>query len=323
MNAIRTPVAETSLNGTTNPAMVRVTPELAMQWLETMKYEHQRGVRQARVEFLAEEMRRERFVQGTQIRFVSLGNQRMLVDGQHRLWAVVMCEVPQYFSVLTTRAESKDEVAWIYGNIDIGMKRVGADLYGALDLTNELRIAKTGISALGAAVNFMNSGCIRTVGGANVIHRDDTVRYMRIYAPYMREYLTLTDKCELYIRKAVLRAATLSIALLTLRFSKQRAESRGDPSVDEFWRGAIFDSGIEVGDPRKVANRHLLNAGMLGGSSSSPKATTTTASASCRVLANCFNAYMARRELTFTRVSDNRAPLNLYGVPNDPALWWE
>lgn len=311
-----------SMNGTTNPTMMRVTPDMAAQWLDRMKYQHQRVIRQHHVEYLAEEMRRGRFLQGTLIHFVSLGGEQSLVDGQHRLWAVVTSGIPQSFTVLVTPVDSDEDAAWIYGNTDIGMKRVGADLYGALDLSSEFDISKRAVSDLSAAIGFMNSGCIRTMGGSNILHRDDLVQRMRLYVPYMREYILLVENAEQYIRRAVFRTATLSTALLTLRFSKQRSEIRGDPSVTEFWRGAIFDDGIAVGDPRKVANRHLLNSGMLGGATSAPRTTIITASVSCRTLVNCFNAYMERRSLTFTRVPDHRAPLNLYGTPNDPAQWF-
>lgn len=59
-----------------------------------------------------------------------------------------------------------------------------------------------------------------------------------------------------------MRVASLSIVLLSLRFSAPKAEAQGDPSVDEFWRGVIFDDGIQIGDPRKLANRHLLTTAM-------------------------------------------------------------
>lgn len=316
-----TTVEETrSMSGTANPALVRVTPEQATQWLETMQYAHQRAVRQWHVDFLADEMRRERFIQGTQIRFASLNGQRMLVDGQHRLWAVVVSEIPQLFSVLTTRVESKEEAAWIYVNTDIGLKRSNSEALGILELDRELQITKTEARVFNGATNFMATGCMRNTGRTDTLHRDDAVRYMRLYVPFAREYFTLIAECEKRSRHSAMRAATLSIALLSLRFSVPRAESRGDPSVQEFWRGAVFDDGVQIGDPRKVANRHLLNASMSGGGSPT-KSSIVSPPFSSRYLVNCFNAYMTRRELTFTRVVDNRSPLNMYGVPNDSTQW--
>jgi len=309
-----------TMNGQTGVSTQTITPEVATEWLEAMVYKHQRAIRQTHVEFLAEEMRRGNFVQGTQIRVVLYRDRQYLVDGQHRLWAIVLSGAAQVFSVLRTYARSEEEIAWMYGNIDVGLRRTGSDLFGALELDEEFQLSKTNISSLNAAINFMSSGCVRN--GAPMLHRDDAVRCMRIYAPYMREYIELAASCdERRIRKPATRAATLSIALLTFRFAAPRAESRGDPSVPEFWRGVIFDDGIQIGDPRKVANRHLLSAGMAGGASADYKPFSVSPAYSSRFIGNCFNAHMERRQLKMTKVFDVRAPLDLYGVPRDPSQW--
>lgn len=321
VSIIKPKSTESTPNGTPNPAMMRVTADMATQWLETMKYDHQRSIRQRHVEFLADEMRRERFIQGTQIRFVSLGGQRMLVDGQHRLWAVVTSEIPQYFSVLTTRVENKEEAAWIYGNTDVGMRRTGSDLHGALDLENEFRITKTQLAAFSASIIYMTAGCLR-INKSIVTHRDDIVRLMRLYAPFARQYFDLTIDCEKRVGISLRRAATMGVGLLTMRFSLPYAESRGDPSVAAFWTGAIFDNGIQIGDARKLVNRHLQNARIISTFAQPPGSSIVTADYSSRYIAVCFNAYMGRRDLKHGKVLDAKSPLNLYGVPDEVEKWW-
>ena len=300
--------------------VTEITPETAAEWIEGMQYKYQRPFRKHHVGYLAEEMRRGNFVQGTLVRVATYQGRQLLIDGQHRLRAVVESNMPQVFTVLEVQSDTEDDVAWQYGNTDIGMRRTASDLYSALELTEEFGLTKTDVNYLSSALMFMSDGCIRIDGTSKSFHRDDIVARMRIYAPCMREYVALIAGGEHRMRVAAMRGATLSIALLTLRFSTSLAERRGDPSVPDFWRGVVFDDGIQIGDPRKVANRHLLNTAMNNNSTRASHITTPPYSA--RFITNCFNAYAKRRELLLTRVLDSRAPLNLYGVPSDPSLWW-
>ncbi len=316
----RTATSTSTPNGTTNPSMARVSPDMATQWLETMQYEHQRSVRQEHVEYLAEEMRRGRFVQGTQIHVVQWEDQRVIVDGQHRLWAIVESGIAQHFSILRTKVERKEDIAWIYGNTDIGMRRTGTHLLGALELDTETGCTKTEIRHLNGAISFMATGCLRNSHGPLAIHKDDMVRFIRLYAPFGRAYFKALDGCGDLLTKRSSRAATLGIALLTWRFAKPVAESHGEPSVEDFWKGAVFDDGVQIGDPRKMVNRHLLTV-LVGSGGAAVAGDVVSSAYSARLIASCFNAYMERRTLTKAMVRDAQSPLRLHGVPNDVEQW--
>lgn len=291
---------------------------MAAKWLETMPYEHQRKVRQWWVDYLAEEIRREKFIQGTQIHLACLGSRQALIDGQHRLWAVVSAGIPQSFTILKTQVQSEEEIGWLYGSTDIGLHRTASDLFGALDLPAELGMTKTQVDQMGAAVRFMRSGCTRQESGTNRMHREDIVNAIRLYTPYGQQFFELITGCETRMAISSSRAATLSLALLTLRFSAPYAAQRGKLSPMDFWRGVVFDDGIQVGDPRKLANRHLLTTAMSGGQ----KITTPVSPAhSTRYLGFCFNAFIGRQMIKFTRVYDQTAPLAVYGVPKDHSVW--
>lgn len=310
--------ATTTPNGTANPTMMRVTSEQATQWLE-LAYEHQRPVRQHHVEFLAEEMRRDQFIQGTQIRFVSFDGRRILIDGQHRLWAIVMSGKPQYFSVLITRSESKEDVAWLYGNTDIGMRRTGAHLLGAMELDTETGFTQRQLRYLTSAISFMKVGCTRALKVS--IHRDEIVKGIRVYVPFAREYFKALDGAPREINSGAYRSSTLSIALLSFRYTQPYSEKRGAPLVEDFWQGVIHDDGIKVGDPRKIANRHLLYVRVLN-NGSNVAGDAVSAGYASRYLVSCMNAYVEGRNLQKAIVSDVNAPLKLHGVPSDPDQWW-
>ena len=82
---------------------ILVTPEMALAWLTEMPYRGQRAVRQHRVDELAEEMRQGRFRLSTiDIRRVGPkgSGQRYLINGQHRLLAIVESGIAQMMVVI-------------------------------------------------------------------------------------------------------------------------------------------------------------------------------------------------------------------------------
>lgn len=299
----------------------RVTPEMAAGWLETMPYEHQRNVRQVWVDYLAEEIRRGNFREDTTIVVAYLNGRAILIDGQHRLKALIAANVTLPFIVSEVIAHDSDHVAWMYANTDIGLRRTASDLYAALDLPTELGMTRTQIDAMSAAITFLTGGLTRQDNKGVRMHRDDVLAAMRLYAPFGRRFFELVSGVR-EMAKPTRRAATLSVALLTLRFSVPYAAARGVLSPVDFWSGVINDDGIKASDPRKFANRHLLTHQMVSGRKSGVGVVTPARSA--RIIAGCFNAYIAHRELVQApKVMDETAPLALYGVPRDPAKWLE
>ena len=305
------------------PVVLTITPKLAEQWLTAYEYKDQRPLNQGHVDMLAGEMRRGKFSQNTMIRFAELRGQRMLIDGQHRLWAIVESEQPQSFVVLVSTVVSDEELAWLYGNIDINRRRTTNELYGPLHLADEFGFsAARDVNNLSSAISFLSSGCAYHRKDATKLNRDDLLTYMRVFAPYMRQYIQVMAGCDHTIRTTHVgvRAPTLAVVLLTLRYSAPRAKERGDPDVIDFWRGATLDDGLAIGDPRKLAYKHLLTTRMQS-SRSIEGFTAVSAAYSSRFLAACFNAYMQGRQLKQGKVIDVRAPLQLYGLVGDADTW--
>lgn len=114
-----------------------VTPELASKWLETN--EGNRKVREQLVNRLARDMRAGRWqVTGEGIKFDRDGR---LVDGQHRLWAVVQSEAT--IDILVVHNLDRDTRLVM----DTGGKRRGADALAMAGYTHTALLAST--AALG------------------------------------------------------------------------------------------------------------------------------------------------------------------------------
>lgn len=95
--------------------VIRITPEMALDML--CKNSANRKIRQSRVKYYAEQMRAGNWhLTGQGITFAKDGT---LLDGQHRLHAIVECEIPQEMLVIY----DADKVS----TYDCGLKRSIAD----------------------------------------------------------------------------------------------------------------------------------------------------------------------------------------------------
>lgn len=292
----------------TKVAVETITPEKATVMLATMPYSYQRAVSRKHVEFLAEEMRRDAFKQDTTLELSSVNGSWCVTDGQHRLNAIVSSQKPQSFVVVRRSSTSEQDIAVDYSRTDKGRRRTTYDDYKVLSIETELGLTYTQVNKLGSAVNmiFNNFKTARSP-----MHTDDRLRLMREYNDAYSEFLELTAGCERSMRKVVDRSATLSVALVTMRYSVKTYSQK----VVDFWYGAVWDDGLRVGDARKVANRHLIGTSMIGGAATSKYA--TTAAYSARYLASCFNAFVEDKHRTMAKVMDATKSITILGSPFD------
>jgi len=88
--------------------MVWITPDMARFWLETYKYKYQRNIAQNNVNTLTLEMLAGRFNEQTTISFAMIDGKYVLLDGQHRLTAIVKSNKSTYSIVqLAKRKQNK------------------------------------------------------------------------------------------------------------------------------------------------------------------------------------------------------------------------
>lgn len=285
------------MNNKVSSVPTEISPEMAADLLKRYPYKHQRSVRRNAVEFYACEMEKGNFKPYTTIELCRCGTSKHLIDGQHRLLAVVASKTPQKFVLLETEVDDEQELAFRYATTDRGAIRTTTDqLATTFDPDGLWGFSKsiTIVAAFGSAVQFISGKFIhaRNTG----VSLPDKLNRMNAYAPFAEYFFEVIDNCadktppDLVPR--VRRSATLSVALITYRYSVGKL---GLNKVDDFWTGVLTDDSLQSHDPRKHAHRHLLTVGMNGGawtrSVSKSSAIVSTAS-SARYLANCFNAYM-------------------------------
>lgn len=295
-----------------------ITPDEATKMLVEMKYDHQRPPRPKKVRAYADAIAKGQFAALTQIYIAIYHGRHFILDGQHRLRAVVAAGIPVLFSIVECDVTSEREMSDIYSRLDRGLRRTPNDIYGAYALKEEFGLTATEVKSLGQAIRFMSTGCFSTGEDMPV---DTLVERMRNYAPEMQTYSEITDESRAQrglLSAGIRRSSTVAAVLLSLRFTGPKAEREGKPAIEDFWAGTFTDDGLRIGDPRKAAHKHLVETRIQ----SSRTVATASASYAVRYLGHCINAYIAVREQRYSKVFDEKAPLNIYGVPSEPDLWW-
>ena len=108
---------------------VEVTPSRALEILS--RNTHNRAVRQGHVNGLASDMRARRWREnGETIKIATDGRENVLIDGQHRLWAVVESNTTQQFWIVTGLPLAAQDT------VDIGRVRSASDIMGLEGLPN-------------------------------------------------------------------------------------------------------------------------------------------------------------------------------------------
>lgn len=134
--------------------MVLITPEKARYWIENFNPDN-RHVRLKRVEMLADAIKKGQWMQnGETIKFTPQGR---LLDGQHRLHAIIMADQPVWCAV----AYNVPETAM--GTIDVTAARTAGDLLKFNGYVDCNRLA-----AASKAAYCYEGGWFKSLGGKNV-----------------------------------------------------------------------------------------------------------------------------------------------------------
>jgi hypothetical protein len=223
-------------------------PPLASQVLATMNFFGQRGVFAPHVRRLAGEMERGMFRAGGQIAFVRHMGALTLVDGQHRLRAVVMSARAQEFQVLIVDAGPNDNVGSIYYTFDRGARARGdADVLNALGIPERFGLNATVSRAVFHAYPLLANHLRRVSAVSDTTgSRLDDVRLEGCEAlwPLAARFSGLMAPAPAWLRKRLYSAQGMASALVTLTHQPDVAE--------RFWSGLAADDGLMAGDPRKA-----------------------------------------------------------------------
>lgn len=212
-----------------------ITPELAEDWLG--RNSHNRTLRNGHVAALAGAMKRgEWSLNGDAIRFAADGT---LLDGQHRLWAVIEADVPIESLVIDGLPNDAQDT------MDAGARRRLSDALKLRDETNP--------AALAALITYhwrYQQGMVRTQLRPTVAqalsHLDAN--------PGLRDALSLGKRVNNRFR-----VSASMIGTLAYEFSAIDGED-----AEEFWTRLIAGTNLEEGSPIIVLRRWMERQSSLG-----------------------------------------------------------
>lgn len=280
---------------------IAIAPGIASRLLTEANWEGQRSVASWHVDLLAEIMRRGEWKDGSQIALCLLDGKLHLVNGQHRMEAVVKAAKAQRFQVKIHRCDSLAEVAQHYWSYDVAARqRSNAEILRAPGFATQHGLSRTMADKLYGCTPLLGCEFERQNYHIASANTRDAGKRMSIATAWVREaavYQSIID--EAYSQKhktRLLSSSVMSIALYTIRHQPGKAMP--------FWAGVANGEGLKRGDPRKTLIADFDNRHITGGNPDLRLLPVSLA----------WNAWYQGRELSILKVPQN-ATFSLAGTP--------
>ena len=239
-----------------------IGPDLAKRILSDCFYHAQEGrMKSAKVSILRHvvRLRRGRWLPGSQITFCRInGGRLILVNGYHRLNAVVEFGDDASFNVQIIETKSGEEVDSIYSLFDrakdarIRSREQGAN---ALHFADRLGVSKTLAKTIGAAVLLIQNDYrpVKNSDREKMVEFDgieDQLDLAMTWKREAREMDEILNPARGILKRKLMVGPVLAIALTTLRHQPQRAPA--------FWLNVARNDGLRKNTPEHTLVDWLL-----------------------------------------------------------------
>jgi hypothetical protein len=281
-----------------------ITPHTAKHILIAYRYIRQRPVSPKRVDSYASEMQAGRFDPGTLVFAKPANGPLQLIDGQHRLNALVLTGIAQRFVIVTHYVTDQADVDRKYARIDIGKMRSMRDTLTALGTFADIGLesSKDARAVVGAVRLILG----RFNSLSRPISREEIAATVEEFGAPARGYFASIDNGEKEMYQILRRAPVTAVGLLT--FERVTEEPQLE-QVREFWHGLAMSDGLLRGDPRWHLMTHLRAYGLSHAFGSGRKDSRRY---QAMYTAKCWNFWSdGKMDVKFVKVSDETAPLVL------------
>ncbi len=242
-----------------------VAPGIAKRIIEELNFSGQRKVKKARVaENLALMNGGAWEPHVSMLIFCELPDGGLvLINGQHRCCAIVEFGIPVATKIDIIPARDNDHVRSLYAKYDTQISvRTQTELVNASGLAEAFAIKNKTAEVLIKAVPVILNGMEPSTRAAGKEHMNAFSFRLENAMPWEREAQEFDEVVALadpHIRRYLLRAGTMAVALYTLRHCRKQAL--------EFWDGVARNDGLRKTDPRArliadFAIRHLSSGAM-------------------------------------------------------------
>jgi hypothetical protein len=289
-----------SLMGRSSNGIVRIAPGVAQRILDEANFPQQRPARAARISKHLERLLGGQWQASMPISFALLPDGTLwLVDGQHRLRAIVLHDAATPVRILIHEVADEAAARRLYAYFDErdSVRNRGEVLDGlgigtGGTLGKPIRDAAYGALAL-IANGFEPSRSVTGIA-RNVV--DGRVEVFDDWLPEIERWQDIYRMCASSHRSKMKLISTLGVGIYTLRHQPQKAF--------EFWSGVARNDGLKKNDPRAALINDFHSRRINSGSSRQGVQAPTVA----------WNAFYQGRDLHIVKcVSD--APIVIQGTP--------
>lgn len=291
-----TPLADVTADAL-RARVVRITPERAATMLTTLSFERQRAISPKHVEYLLATMRTGELTDMVIQEAEFPNGRKVLVDGYHRLTALVQYGRPLLAVIVTHSVNSEHELAERYAKIDRSFVRKPKDMLRAFGIEDRSEMSVKMLSTVSAGVAIVANDFPRhsgSIGARSLIQRTNNVD---AWLPEGRLYAACLNGATNEVSLLLSRAPVTAVALATLRYQPSLAEP--------FWSRIAADDGLLKDSPEGRlltwlrANRVTQHGQFFY----------------CRHVAGAWNAYFEGRTLKLLKIADPSAPVSIAGTP--------
>jgi hypothetical protein len=230
---------------TIKSAVEKITPEIATKLIEDSKDIRNRNVSDGHVKWLADQMKSGKWVLNGEA--IILDDEGQIVDGQHRLWAVIQSETA--IESLVTRGVDRKGFA----TIDTGAARTAANVLAI--------VGKKDANALGAALSLIH----RHEVGQMLAHGKDAGFTTATGLAILRRHPEIEESVEFVSKHSRTNVALRKIPRSAFIFLHYRFSAHAKEKAVEFFEqvGDVrFDT---TGTITRLLRDFLLRRDALGG----------------------------------------------------------
>ena len=267
-----------------------ISPKKAAGYMDGT-FERNRPIVKEVVDMYAKRMDDGDFLTATPIVFAQVGDERLvLVDGQHRMWAVSKGTKSLRFTVQPYYLSSEDQLSELYGTLDVGRSRNLSDNIRAHGLPETMDLTQSDCTSLTSALNFV----VHKRPAFNVKARQcgtftDQIERARKWLAEGQWYFNLLKETPRPMKDVARRKAIIASAMITMRGYPSKAK--------DFWKGVLTLENINNDDIRFKLHMKLIELDQKR-TMNNPKAAYHSSWHIASLIACCWNAYISNRQMT-------------------------
>lgn len=265
-------------------------------------YEKQRPLKNWSVTYISKTMQDGKFAPGTPIDIAILNGNQYLINGQHRLHAVIEADTELAFTIIEHYVNSMDDIASLYTVIDRGAPRTRADSDRVFGMGEKYDLTNVQVNKLSAAIAFIMGNFKKLSKENKILDKEISEEYPKYIESY-RAFEEAIEGCATDMKIKIHRLSPLSVALTTFLHQRDIAET--------FWRDVALDDGLRLGDPAKVLSRFILKVSR----DSKRDGNCISNEYIARGVARAWNAYYEGERLEKITIKDPYGQIRIIGTP--------